>query len=278
LKAITNIGIGTVQFGVKYGIANQTGQTSEANAFEVLDIAMTLGINTIDTASSYGTSEVVLGKYKHISQFNIISKFIDANDRYDLYNQFKKTKLNLNVKNVYGYLSHRPMQLIQYPILWDVLLQMKKAGEIEKIGYSLNTVEELKILLDKDLIPDLVQIPFNYLDQRFKPYFGMLKKLKCEIHTRSTFLQGLLLMPIETIPKYFEPIKSLLIDIDNQTNNKNGAFLRYVLEEPAIDRVILGVENKTQFLQNIESLNNAIKLKGHDKNLADEILIPSLWP
>lgn len=275
---IKKLGIGTVQFGVKYGINNQTGQTSETDAHIILDTALQLGINTLDTASGYGDAEQVLGRYKKITAFNTISKFIDVLDPKGLIEQFEETISNLKVKKLYGYIAHRPLHLLEHPILWETLLTMKQQGKFDKVGYSLNTVDELEILLEKEIIPDLVQVPFNFLDQRFKPYFAELKKLKCEIHTRSTYLQGLLLMPIEKIPEYFTSIKPLLTAINHQTKNSQGALLRYVLNEPAVDKVILGVENKMQLMQNIEALNDAIDIKPHEKKIPDHILIPSLWP
>ncbi len=278
MKTTSKIGIGTVQFGVNYGIANQIGQTSESEAHLILDTAQNIGIDCIDTAFGYGNAEQVLGRYKKITSFNTISKFIDVLDPRSLIAQFEQTIFNLNVSKLYGYLAHRPFQLLEYPILWETLLTMKQQGKFDKIGYSLNTVGELEMLLEKEIIPDLVQIPFNFIDQRFKPYFSELKKYNCEIHTRSTYLQGLLLMPTEKIPEYFNSIKPLLTEVKDQTKNTQGALLKYVLNEPAVDKVILGVENNSQLIQNIEALNGAIDIKPHEKKIPDHILIPSLWP
>lgn len=278
METSNKIGIGTVQFGVNYGIANEAGQTSETDAHLVLDSALNLGINCVDTASGYGDAECVIGRYKQIKKFNTISKFIDVFDSKNLIDQFEQTISNLNLNKLYGYLAHRPLQLLKYPVLWETLLTMKQQGKINKIGYSLNTIEELEMLLENEIIPDLVQLPFNFLDQRFKPYFTDLKRLNCEIHSRSTFLQGLLLMPIEKIPEYFNPIKSLLIDIETQTKNKEGAFLKYVLNETEVDKVILGVENENQLKQNLDALNGATNIKPHGEKIPDHILIPSMWP
>ena len=79
------IGLGTAQFGMNYGVANTTGRTSDNEAFEILDYAKKLKINTIDTAKAYGESEDVLGKY-----------FLNANEKeWDVV-----TKVSSNYGNV----------------------------------------------------------------------------------------------------------------------------------------------------------------------------------
>ena len=56
------LGLGTVQFGLAYGIANQVGQVSGVGAAEILGLAWAAGVNTLDTAIGYGNSESILGK------------------------------------------------------------------------------------------------------------------------------------------------------------------------------------------------------------------------
>ena len=60
---VEKLAIGTVQFGMPYGIANSTGQVSRDEAYQILKIAYVKGIHTIDTARGYGESEAVIGGY-----------------------------------------------------------------------------------------------------------------------------------------------------------------------------------------------------------------------
>ncbi|GAK91035.1 oxidoreductase [Nonlabens ulvanivorans] len=69
----------------------------------------------------------------------------------------------------------------------------KKTGQVEKIGYSLQSVSEFERANGKGFFPDLIQVPFNLLDNRFKKLCKKLSKQGVEIHSRSTFLQGLFL-------------------------------------------------------------------------------------
>ena len=59
---MNKIVLGTVQFGVNYGINNTSGQVSLEEVCKILRIAEEKGIKTLDTSSGYGASEIVLGK------------------------------------------------------------------------------------------------------------------------------------------------------------------------------------------------------------------------
>ena len=53
--------LGTVQFGLPYGITNQTGQVPEKEVRSILALAASSGISLLDTAQAYGNAESVLG-------------------------------------------------------------------------------------------------------------------------------------------------------------------------------------------------------------------------
>ena len=69
--------LGTVQFGLDYGINNKQGQVSERSIKEILDLAFENGINILDTAEGYGDSQERIGNYHKNSSniFNIVTKF-----------------------------------------------------------------------------------------------------------------------------------------------------------------------------------------------------------
>ena len=69
------LGLGTVQFGLPYGISNANGQTSAEEVKAILQAAAQHGISLLDTASAYGNAEAVLGK-NDLRNFRIVSKYI----------------------------------------------------------------------------------------------------------------------------------------------------------------------------------------------------------
>jgi aryl-alcohol dehydrogenase-like predicted oxidoreductase len=273
---ISKIGIGTVQFGLKYGISNFKGQTKINEVKKILEYSRVKNIDVIDTAVTYGSSEEILGK-NNLTDFKVVSKFSIPGPG-SVISQFKSSLTSLKIKSVYGYLAHRPLELIQNKLDWDELYKLKNDGFIKKIGYSLNNPEELELLLENNLIPDLVQIPYNYIDNRFNAYLMDLKNIGCEIHARSAFLQGLFFTDPSTLPNYFNEVKPIVKELQNQISDLPSALLNYVVNQPLIDKVIIGVESLAQLEENLENMENCTKLPSNNLLFKDNILMPSNWP
>lgn len=270
------IGLGTVQFGTRYGISNKVGKTPETEVAKVLELARKYKVELIDTASAYGDAEKVLGQ-NDLSSFRIVSKFMPP-EYSPVSEQLKRSIANMGVDSLYGYLAHRPNHLAENLSIWDELQYLKRDGLIQKIGFSLNRPEELENLLQKKIQPDIIQVPFNYFDRRFKDLMISLKAKGCEIHARSAFLQGLFFMDIDQLDSYFSDLIPLLEILQKNVENLPGALLRFVLEQPFIDKVIIGVENHKQFIQNLDSLSTLSSLPTFTKKIPESILIPSNWP
>ncbi|SFG62516.1 aldo/keto reductase [Pedobacter insulae] len=272
------IGLGTVQFGMPYGISNSGGQTSDKEVADILKYALSNNVLFIDTASAYGNAEDILGK-TNLEPFKVISKFMPPTASVGIEEQLNQSLSKLQIGSLYGYLAHRPTDLLKNPHHWLELERLREENKVGKIGYSLNTVEELITLLDKDMIPDLVQVPYNYFDNRFRHQLIELKSQGCEIHTRSAFLQGLFFMNVDELPVFFAEVKE---DIQNlQTEFKESlasVLLKYVLSLDFIDCVIMGVENVQQLSLNITNISEAPIIKDWNRKISDLILMPVNWP
>ena len=278
MKWSTKIGLGSVQFGLPYGISNTTGQTSDAEVSKILDVAFNFGITTIDTAASYGSSETIIGKHEG-NRFDIVSKFMPSSNGVSIKNQFENSLDALQLNNLYGYLAHRPLALMDQKEDWDAIQQLKSAGKISKIGFSLNDPKEYAQLQAAGIIPDIVQVPFNYFDARFKSILMELKEKGCEVHTRSTFLQGLFFMDKTQLSDFFAPFFPELAYLQTTfEKNLSASLLKHVIEQPFIDKVILGIENAKQLEENINGLATASKLKPLAKPFSDELVMPMHWP
>src|SRR3569833_980426 len=68
------LALGTVQFGVNYGIAGRGEAVPESEVREILACANAAGINTLDTAAAYGTIEERLSKLCAGLNFHVDSK------------------------------------------------------------------------------------------------------------------------------------------------------------------------------------------------------------
>ena len=238
------LGLGTVQFGCSYGISNTKGQVAPDEIAKILDYAQNNGIDTLDTASVYGNSEEVLGKFD-LSKFKVVTKTVATDDKLDRYENITRFKNALsssrkklgNIK-LHGLLFHKSEDLLsEYGMeLWDLVCDFKEKGYVEKVGVSVYSPEVLLEIIDKFDI-DIVQLPLNILDQRFVPSMKKLKEKNIEIHTRSTFLQGLLLMKDSEINPYFNEIKPLLKTIPEP---KLAYALQFVNNIKEVDKIIVG--------------------------------------
>ncbi|MDR9366398.1 MAG: aldo/keto reductase [Balneolaceae bacterium] len=274
---VQKIGLGTVQFGIPYGISNQRGQTSPKEVARILETAREKQIQFIDTAPAYGNAERLLGQ-NDLSTFKVISKFMPPESGGSVSDQLKQSLDDLKISSVYGYLAHRPKHLAENVSIWKELKSLKEKELVQNIGVSLNKPYYLEVLLGKNITPDIIQVPFNYFDRRFKDLMISLKKGGCEIHARSTFLQGLFFMDIDQLDSYFDPFIPVLENLQETVENLPGALLNFVLSQPFIDTVIIGVENNEQFIQNLDSLATLSSLPKLTTKIPESILIPSNWP
>ena len=285
----TKFAIGTAQFGMKYGIANKSGQVTHEEIKNILSFCVSNNINTLDTAISYGDSENLLGK-NGVNDFQIITKLPaipknTKNIKKWINDSINDSILRLNVSNLYGLLLHSPLQLLEETgiIIYDELIKLKETGKISKIGISVyDPIELHKILKFYKL--DIVQLPLNIFDRRFEQT-NWLKKLKengIEIHVRSIFLQGLLLMKPDERPLYFSKWKNLFYEYDNWLFfNKYSAIkacLNFALSFTEIDKIIFGVDSLTNLKQIINSVD--ISCENFPDNLISnelDLINPALW-
>ena len=279
---LKEIVLGTVQFGLNYGISNQTGQTPPNEVSKILNFAWDHGVSTLDTAFSYGNSEKVLGECME-NNFKIITKFSYETNLAIIEKDFYKSLKLLEQKKVYGLLAHEADSIIKQPKIWDLLQVLKNNGFVEKIGYSLYYPKDLEILLSLGHIPDLIQIPYNLIDRRFEPYFNELKNKGCEIHVRSVFLQGLFFLDPNQLSDFFNDVKPLIEDLRQsfQSTEELSAFLIRTSLNSEIDKVVIGVNHLSQ-LQNIVSglsvPQKQFDLQVDHFNIDEKIILPFNWP
>lgn len=274
---ISKVGIGSVQFGLDYGISNKKGITNLKEVRLIVRLAREVGINLIDTAYGYGKSQDVLGKVG-VNDFNVVSKFLPDSYGLSIKNQLESSLKSLKTTKLYGFLAHRPLDVINKKNIWPYLIDLKKAGVIQKAGISFNTPEEIYQVLSKGYIPDLIQVPYNYFDNRFRTIMIDLKNCGCEIHSRSAFLQGLFFIPPDELGDHFNEAKPYITELQKNKENLPRVLLKFCLQQPFIDKVIVGVNNLAQLLENISDIEIQDDLPEFKNHIDHKILTPSEWP
>ena len=260
---ISKIALGTVQFGMNYGISNTTGQVSFDEIGKILDYCKASAIDTLDTAQGYGECEKILGQFD-LFPYKIITKLLGSA-------RLETSLENLRLSSIYGLMFHSEKECNDQT--WKQFEYYKAQGLVKKIGVSVYSPKILNNLIERYPI-DIVQFPMNILDQRFIPLLGKLKNKGIEVHSRSTFLQGLLLM--KSIPPFFAEIEDKISAIPFPRLEHALAFVKAQSE---IDRMVLGV-TKLQDLKEICAAFNAKlgRINYSKYSITNEKFInPSMW-
>jgi aryl-alcohol dehydrogenase-like predicted oxidoreductase len=277
---LDKVALGTVQFGLPYGVANQAGQVPPEDVAAILTRGRAVGIDTLDTAQAYGQAEAVLGRLG-VSDFHLIGKV--GRVQGDLRARVCASLETLGIERFSGLLLHEPDQILEQPGLADELEQLKQEGLTLKVGYSVYEPEQTARLIDC-FTPDLVQLPLSPIDRRWDDS-GVLSRRRQEnvtIHVRSAYLQGLLLMPPEHRPDWTAPWKPLLDNwhdwVAGQCSTPAIAALTLAVRRSDVDKVVIGVNNCAQLEQIISSTATTLEDFPEDLQLTDpRLLDPRYW-
>lgn len=291
--------LGTVTFGLNYGINNKSGKPSDDVVFDILDLAYKHNIKYLDTASAYGSSELILGAYqdKHRDQncFNIISKLPpkmeienSRNIKAEVFKAAEASLKKLNLDKLNGYMLHNSEHLYQLEIM-EALYDLKVEGLVDHIGVSIYEPEDAIYAVEKGLV-DYIQIPYNVFDQRLDQtdFFKHTKDRDIKVFARSAYLQGLLMMNIDEIPGYLDIAKPYVKRFENIADqyglDRAKVAVQYVYQNENIDFWVFSVDNVKQLLENIEIINSEPleeacidTLKKSFRTIESKILMPNLW-
>ena len=286
---INRLALGTVQFGFSYGIANTNGQVPYKTAKEILYHAKSKGINTLDTAISYGESESYLGDIG-VEGWQVITKLPNIPDECTdivtwVNNQVTKSLSRLKVKSISGLLLHQPDCLLTSngEMIWESLQTLKKDRLVENIGFSIYDPNELDVIWNS-FFPDIVQVPYNVLDRRLvdSGWLHRMSKAGVKVHVRSIFLQGLLLMNANNRPQKLERWFSVFDAWDSWLQEQELTALQgclaFVMQDSSIDKIVIGIDNFQQFKEVLSSIDNkVIQFPKFLNTDSIDLINPSYW-
>lgn len=286
---MVKIALGTAQFGLTYGVANRTGKVDLEEVSQILTLAKQSGVDTLDTAIAYGDAESMLGRIG-CSTWNVISKLPPippgiADVSAWVQSEVRRSLDRLKITTLHGLLLHQPSDLlgVHAKDLIGSLLNLKSQGLVSKLGVSIYSSNDLDELIALPVI-DLVQAPMNIVDRGIENS-GWLAKLghrAVEVHTRSVFLQGVLVMSPDERPRWLSMWSEIFNAwdawISDSGMSRVEACLAHVRSYPEIDRIVIGVDSADQIRQILEALEvpplrAPITLESDDQGLIN----PSLW-
>ena len=289
--------LGTVQFGMDYGILN-TKKPPVENSIKCLDYATQNGVRAIDTATAYGDAEEIVGQFlsKHtIARDNLwISTKFKPNTLDDVKTELYKSVIRDNICNslkqlhtdyVDAYYLHSARYAFDDSIL-EALYEVKKEGLARDVGVSIYEPEEADACFKSKYV-DIIQAPYSIFDHRMKKSGVLDRNDRCQIDTRSAFIQGLIIMDEDNIPTFLANAKPIIRKIDivcKETGlSRVELAMAYVKREKTISHLVFGVDSLEQLKKDINFFDSDVdeellkQLEMEFDNIEAEIVMPSLW-
>lgn len=265
-QPLSRMMLGTVQFGMEYGIANRSGKPDYDEVLEILKTAVDGGVNSLDTAAAYGTSEEVLGRAlkqlglserlfvvtkvrpltpEELANPDLAEAAIDAS--------VNESRRRLQLDLLPGVLFHRE----EDAAYGEVLIGLRQRGLLEHAGVSCNNFPGPATKFVESGLVTALQIPGNILDRRHQKsgIFAQAASHGIALFLRSVYLQGLLVMSESDIPPHLTgivPFRRKLDEFGKQAGILPAELaLRYMLAQPGVISILTGVESVSQVRENL---------------------------
>jgi aryl-alcohol dehydrogenase-like predicted oxidoreductase len=291
---VSALGLGTAQLGLPYGVSNRDGQPSEAEAAAILRCALAGGVRTIDTAPAYGEAEALLGRLLPANtNVRVVTKTpplagegVSRADCDAVRRSAERSLERLRRDRLDGLLLHHGAELARPGggLLARRLTELREEGLAQRLGASVYTREELDAARAR-LDLDLVQLPLNAFDQRLlrDGTLAELHRAGVEVHVRSAFLQGLLLMEPGELPAGLAAAEAPLRRFDELRRSRELSRIEAALgplrDLPEVDVVLVGT-NSVGELEECLAAMHAGPGPGLEEELAvedPELIDPRRW-
>ena len=287
MQVSTQLALGTVQFGLRYGIARPDAAVPETEVRRILARAPSLGIRILDTAAAYGDIESRLAGLLQGANFRVVTKLppkpagLMASDL----DAWVAASLQSSHERLGDYLHavmlHRAEDLLEEHSerLWRRCADWAALHGC-KLGVSCYDTNTLNQIAARFPIA-IAQLPGNVFDQRIRTEPVISDRI--EIHLRSSFLQGLLLMPealaAERIPRAAVALARWHGWLRDRGLDPLTAALGIVKGLPGISQVVIGVEGVAQLEEIAEAWTSAPILSAEHLALTDlNVIDPRRWP
>lgn len=285
--------LGTAHFGQNYGLFSKNTWLSEEDAVSTfLNEAFDLGVRAIDTAQTYGQSEILIGK-SDSQRFRITTKvhsgdiLIARKKGFNFPGLLEKSFVALKVPVLDTLLLHDWWALpVNVLTEFCEYLAGQLSDTIHNFGISIYAPEDFGSFPRKDLI-NVVQAPMSLVDRRFvsSSHYDICLDHGVQIQARSVFLQGVLLnaanVPSSFRKKYAPELMSITQFFDALHSPPIEICLQYIGSLQGVTPVI-GVDSIDQlrdvvkYVRGRELVQSELDLTMLD--FSDAFLDPRLWP
>lgn len=297
---LSRLMLGTVQFGMRYGIANRTGQPDYGQVRAIIAAAVAGGVNCFDTAAAYGTSEELLGRaLQELNLREAVTVVTKVRPLIPAELENSKTASQAIRESVDE--SRRRLRMDCLPVVLfhreadaafvDTLMSLRDEGRLRYAGVSCDNRPGRAVDFARDDRISALQLPANVMDSRHarSGAFQEAAARGVALFIRSVFLQGLLIMPEEQIPlalRDIVPPRRLLAKIANEAGMGLAELCtRYMLAREEATCLLTGVETEAQVRANIEMIRRGplpddmrAEIDAQVVGIRDELITPGQWP
>ena len=284
---MNRIVLGGAQLGLPYGILNGGETLSSEEVARILDTAVDHGIDSIDTAIAYGQSESVIGETAQ-NRFNIISKLPPlpsevSNVSEWVHMQVDASLARLNCKSLDALLLHRPQDLVEQhgAELYAAINSLKIKKIIQRFGISIYAPDELDGIIGK-LDINVVQAPLNVFDRRILGVIDQLTARNIEVHVRSVFLQGVLIVSPKDRPQRFQPWSEHFAQFDTWVHSTGlsamACCLGFALQQPGVAKLVIGTtsaESLTEIMNSVPNIH--LEVPADLQSSSEQLIDPRVW-
>ena len=297
---VSEISLGTVELGMDYGIPMQGAhrQPSEAGAARLLNRALDLGINLIDTAPAYGESEAIIGRAlkSRRSEYILATKISSVS-----WEDYTGTELREQVEASIAeslrtlqtdiidllYIHNATPELIQRGEIVEIMQRAQQAGYARFIGTT-TYGEAAPLAVLKDGRFDCVQVAYNLLDRQLEGrVLPLAKENDVGVVIRSVLLKGALTYRYAHLPEELRELRAAVERVNSlcgaQANSLPELAYRFVLAHPAVSTALVGTSHVHE-LQEIVSFAGCNPLPSELLDDLREIVVspdqlnPGTWP
>lgn len=289
---VSEVAFGGVEIGIPYGIGIKTDadMLPEVEAIKLLHAAVDSGINFFDTARMYGNSERIMGNAFRNRRVEVIigtkcTSLRDKNGCLPSGPELKKLieaslkesleSLQTDYVDIFM-LHHSDLEILENEEIASIFLELKRKGICRATGVSTYSSEETEKAIDSGTW-DIIQLPFNLMDQRQKVLFPLASEKGVGIVVRSVLLKGLLSDRGKNLHPALSDVEDHIKCYDELLNGTpydlSTLATKFVLSFPEVSAVLVGID-RLEYLHKSISAANGIYLGNQKLVRARELAYP----
>lgn len=289
---VSEVAFGGVEIGMPYGIGIKSGNDmlSETEAIHLLHAALDSGINFFDTARMYGNSENIMGMAFKKSRSEVVigtkcRHLRDSNGAIPVDSKLKKLIVSslhesleaLQTDYVDLFMLHQAdLEILGNEVISSIFSNLKKSGKCRATGVSTYSVEETQKAIETGTW-DVIQLPFNLMDQRQEAVFSLASQKGVGIVIRSVLLKGLLSdrgkglhTALAAVEKHINCYDELL---EGTNYNLSTLATKFALSFPEVSSILVGIDRPEYLFKSLEAANG-IYLNNPQLARAKELAYP----